>query len=85
MKNNLPEGFNPADIDALRLKVMNQKQEGIEHVRDKRDTKRDQMSKLLAQPREAGMVKVHKVWKNLHLRKALFLRDEEDVQVIQEA
>lgn len=77
--------ISSADIANLRAKVIQEKGQGIEHIRGKRDEKKEQMTKLLAQPWEVWMVKVHKVWKNLNLRKALFLRDEEDVKVVQDS
>ena len=81
---NLPDWLNKEDIDKLRRKVLQQKQEWVEHVREKREVKRWHLAKLLAKP-EQWRIKVHKVWKNLNLRKALFLWDEEDVQIVQES
>ena len=70
-------------LDRLRDKVIQEKTEWIDHVKDKRTEIEARMHKLLMKP-EAGKVKVHDVWKNLNLRKAIFLRDEVDVTLVQD-
>lgn len=72
------------DIDKLKAKVLKEKTEWIRHIENKVQQKRAQMDKLLQKPTEEGTIKSHKVWKNLNLRKAIFLRDKIDVKLIQD-
>lgn len=80
-----PKDFplNDSQLDELRAKVIQEKTEWIDHVENKRSEIEERMHKLLMKP-EAWKVKVHKVWKNLNLRKAIFLRDEVDVTLVQD-
>jgi hypothetical protein len=75
--------LNAEQLERLQQKVLAEKTEGIDHIENRRDEIQERMIKLLMKPKP-GQVKVHKVWKNLNLRKALFLRDEVDVTLVQD-
>lgn len=70
------------NIDLLRQKVENEYQQGFNHIRQKRDAKRDVLQKLLPQDIPNWQVRVNLLWKNLQLERALFVSDKLSVKYL---
>lgn len=70
------------NIDLLKQKVENEYQQWYNHIRSKRDSKRDVLYKLLPQDIPDWQVRVNLLWKNLQLERALFVSDKLSVKFL---
>ena len=70
------------NIDLLRTKMENEYGQWLNHIRQKRDEKRDVLKKLLPQNIAEWQVRVNLLWKNLQLERALFVSDNLSVKFL---
>ncbi len=70
------------NLDLLRTKVANEYSQWFNHIRQKREVKRDVLQKLLPQDVPDWQVRINLLWKNLQLERALFVSDKLSVKYI---
>jgi len=70
------------NLDQLTTQVQNEYQQWFDHIRQKRENKRDVLDKLLPTDIPEWQVRINLLWKNLQLERALFVSDKLSVKYI---